>query len=69
MQSTQAVFASEISQLKATAAALREQMELARLHADSAIQAERQKAQSEVAQLQAAIVAMRDSLDQKPGAP
>ena len=38
-------------------------------NAEAAIQAERQRAQDEVGQLKAAIVAMRDTMDKKPGKP
>jgi hypothetical protein len=44
---------------------LREQLELARINAEAGIQAERQRAQDEIAQLHASIVAMRETMDKQ----
>ena len=54
-----------MTQLKAAAAALREQLELARINAEAALQAERQHAQNEITQLQTSIVALRDAIDRE----
>jgi hypothetical protein len=53
----------EMQQLKATAGALREQLELSRLEMANALQAERLNASGETAQLRATIQEMRERME------
>ena len=52
-----------MQQVKATAGALREQLEQSRAERDTAVQAERQAASGEIALLRETIQAMRAQLD------
>ena len=63
VQQTAAITADEVAQLKATVAALRDQLEQARVVHDNALQAERQAAQDEIRQLRETIQALRDQLE------
>lgn len=63
VQAAQAASVNEITQLKATAAALREQLEMTRVSAEASVQVARQASQDEIAQLHASIVAMRETME------
>jgi HAMP domain-containing protein len=65
VQSAHAAAANEIEQLKAMAAALREQLERAQFDKENALQLEKQGARGEIAQLQEAISAMRQEMERQ----